>query len=212
MKFPADSPAGQPLQSFDHIATDLPMPATFLRASRLAFAAAVCAGLAACSGIDSATRRFAESITPYKVEVVQGNFVSKEQVAALKPGMSRQQVRDILGTPLVTDVFHAGRWDYVFTLKRHGVQEQARRLTVFFKGDVLDRFEGDEMPSEAEFVATLDNKRKNAKVPVLEATEESLNKASTAAPAGAAASAPAKAPEPAAPPVANYPPLESPAR
>jgi outer membrane protein assembly factor BamE len=187
------------------------MPVTFSRASRLVLAIAACTAMAGCGSFDSATRRFAESITPYKVEVVQGNFVSKEQVEALKPGISRQQVRDILGTPLVTDLFHADRWDYVFTLKRHGVQEQARRLTVFFKGDVLDHFEGDEMPSEAEFVATLDNKRKNAKVPVLEASEESLNKASTAAPANAA-SAPAKAPEPAVPPVANYPPLEAPAR
>jgi outer membrane protein assembly factor BamE len=186
------------------------MPATSPRASRLVLAVAACLSVAGCGSFDSATRRIADSITPYKVEVVQGNFVSKEQVQALKPGMSRQQVRDMLGTPLVTSVFHAGRWDYVFTLKRHGVQEQARRLTVFFKGDVLDRFEGDEMPSEAEFVATLDNKRKNAKVPVLEASEESLNKASTAAPAAAAAPA-APAPEASAPP-ANYPPLETPAR
>ena len=53
---------------------------------------------------------------------MQGNFVSKEQVEALRPGMSRQQVRDILGTPLVTSVFHADRWDYVFTIKRQGVR------------------------------------------------------------------------------------------
>ena len=106
--------------------------------------------------------RVAGLVTPYKVDVVQGNFVSKEQVEALKPGMSRQQVRDILGTPLLTSVFHADRWDYVFTLKRQGVTAQARKLTVFFKGDVLERFEGDAMPTEAEFVATLDNKRRNA--------------------------------------------------
>jgi outer membrane protein assembly factor BamE len=187
------------------------MPATSPLASRLALAAAACMGVAGCSSIDTASRRFAESITPYKVEVVQGNFVSKEQAQALKSGMSRQQVRDILGTPLVTDVFHSNRWDYVFTLKRHGVQEQARRLTVFFKGDVLDHFEGDEMPSEADFVATLDNKRKDAKVPVLEASEESLNKASTARPAAAPAAAAASAPEASAPP-ADYPPLETPAR
>jgi outer membrane protein assembly factor BamE len=184
------------------------MPVTSPRAARLVLAAAACLGIAGCGSFDSATRRFAESITPYKVEVVQGNFVSKEQVQALKPGMGRQQVRDILGTPLVTDVFHSDRWDYVFTLKRHGVQEQARRLTLFFKGNALDHFEGDEMPSEAEFVATLDNKRKGAKVPVLEASEESLNKASTAPAAPAAA---ASAPE-APPPVASYPPLEPPAR
>ena len=184
------------------------MPVTSPRASRLVLAIVACLGAAGCGSFDNATRRIAESITPYKVEVVQGNFVSKEQVQALKPGMSRQQVRDILGTPLLADVFHSDRWDYVFTLKRHGVQEQARRLTLFFKGDALDHFQGDEMPTEAEFVATLDNKRKNAKVPVLEASEDTLNKASTA-PAAPAAAAPApEAPAPAA----SYPPLETPAR
>jgi outer membrane protein assembly factor BamE len=186
------------------------MPATPTRASRLTLAAIACTAVAGCGSLDSATRRVADSITPYKVEVVQGNFVSKEQVAALRPGMSRQQVREVLGTPLVTSVFHADRWDYVFTLKRQGVQSQARKLAVFFKGDVLERFEGDEMPSEAEFVATLDNKRKNAKVPVLEASEESLKKFSsgTPAPQGAPAAAPANAPAP----TASYPPLEAPAR
>jgi outer membrane protein assembly factor BamE len=183
------------------------MPVSSLSASRLALALAACTATAGCGSFDGATRRIADSITPYKVEVVQGNFVSKEQVQALKPGMNRQQVRDILGTPLVTSVFHAGRWDYVFTLKRQGVQEQARRLTVFFKDDVLDRYEGDEMPTEAEFVATLDNKRKDAKVPVLEATEESLSKASTVP------ATPAAAPAPEPPPAAeSYPPLEAPAR
>ncbi|HYF41088.1 MAG TPA: outer membrane protein assembly factor BamE [Ramlibacter sp.] len=148
------------------------------------------------------TQRFAGSLAPYKVEVVQGNFVSREQVEALKPGMSRQQVRDLLGTPLVTSVFHADRWDYVFTLKRQGVQPQARRLSVFFKGEGLERFEGDPMPSEADFVATLDNKRKGAKVPVLEASEEALRRN-----AGSATPRPAPAPEP-APAAASYPPLE----
>jgi outer membrane protein assembly factor BamE len=116
----------------------------------------------------------AGSITPYRVEVVQGNFVSREQVDALKPGMSRQQVRELLGTPLVTSLFHADRWDYVFTLKRQGVEPQQRRLTVFFRGDQMARFEGDTMPSESEFVATLGTRRKLGSVPPLEASEESL--------------------------------------
>src|SRR5665647_143149 len=165
MIFPRLPGAGQPLQSFDHIATGLPMPATPSRASSLALALAACAAVSGCGSFDSMSQRMVGSITPYKVEIVQGNFVSREQVAALKPGMSRQQVRDILGTPLVASVFHTDRWDYVFTLKRRGVPAQERKLAVFFKGGVLDRFEGDEMPSEAEFVATLDNKRKDAKVP-----------------------------------------------
>jgi outer membrane protein assembly factor BamE len=201
----AAGPAGQPLQSIDHIATGLPMPASLLRASRIALALAAAASAGACGTFDRMSQGVASSITPYKVEIVQGNFVSREQVAALKPGMSRQQVRDILGTPLVASVFHADRWDYVFTLKRQGVEPQARKLAVFFKGEVLERHEGDEMPTEAEFVATLDNRRKNAKVPVLEASEERLKQFSAARPAPAAATAEPPAEAPAS---ANYPPLE----
>ena len=153
------------------------MPAIFQRRSWLlaaAVAATLCLG--ACSGFSDRTRGALAAVTPYKVEVVQGNFVSKEQVEALKPGMSRQQVRDLLGTPLVTSVFHADRWDYVFTLKRQGVEPQERKLAVFFKGAMLDRFEGDSMPSEEEFVATLDTRKKSGKVPQLEASEEELKK------------------------------------
>ena len=170
---------------------------------RLTFPIAACVLLAGCAGIDRFSYGIATAITPYKVEIVQGNFVSREQVAALKPGMSRLQVRDILGTPLVTDIFHSDRWDYVFTLNRQGVPPQDRKLTVFFKGDALERFEGDEMPSESEFVATLDNRRKGAKVPPLEATDEQLKRFSVThtPPAPAPAEAPASA-------SADYPPLE----
>jgi outer membrane protein assembly factor BamE len=179
------------------------------RQSRLVLAAAAAlALLAGCGSVDTVSHRLANAITPYKVEVVQGNFISREQVEALQPGMNREQVRQVLGTPLVTSLFHADRWDYVFTLKRQGVMAQQRRLTVFFNGDAMARVDGDTMPSESEFVATLDNKRKSGKVPPLEATEEQLRAfsgKSNAAPA-AAASAPAAAPS------ANYPPLEPVAR
>jgi outer membrane protein assembly factor BamE len=112
-------------------------------------------------------------------------------------------VRDILGTPLVSSVFHADRWEYVFTLKRPGIEVQTRKLTVFFKGDALERFEGDEMPSESEFVATLDARKGKRSVPVLEATPEQLAKypAPTPAKADTAPVAPA--------PANRYPPLES---
>ena len=183
------------------------MPAFPLHVSRVALAIAVSAAAGGCGSFDSVTHSIADSITPYKVEVVQGNFVSREQVEALKPGMSRQQVREVLGTPLVTSVFHGDRWDYVFTLKRQGVEPQARHLAVFFKADVLERFEGDTMPSEADFVATLDNKRKNAKVPVLEASEESLKQFSASR-----SPAPEAQPTTEPPPATSYPPLEVPAQ
>ena len=171
-------------------------------------AAAILAALAGCSTVDGASRSIANAITPYKVEVVQGNFISREQVEALQKGMSREQVRNVLGTPLVTSLFHSDRWDYVFTLKRKGVEEQKRHLAVFFKDDLMDRVEGDPMPSESEFVTTLD-KRKVGKVPRLEATEEEL-RAFQARNKPSAAAAAAATPASAAPvPATNYPPLES---
>jgi len=178
-----------------------------LPAQHFALAACAVAALAGCSSFDRATERIAGAVTPYKVEVVQGNFVSKEQVAALQAGMGRTQVRDILGTPLLADAFHNDRWDYVFTIKRRGVEYQQRRLAIFFKNDALLRFEGDEMPTEAEFVATLDAKRKSAAIPQLEASEEKLRQfaAENKQPA-----APVAPPPPAA--TTAYPPLEPPQR
>ncbi len=160
--------------------------------------------LGACSNLSNRTREALVAVTPYKVEVVQGNFVSKEQVEQLKPGMSRQQVREVLGTSLLTDVFHTDRWDYVFTIRRQGVASQQRHLTLYFKGELLDRFEGDTMPSEEEFVAAVDARKRSGKVPVLEATEGQLDKFVPDKSAKPEASAASLAPLP-----PSYPPLES---
>lgn len=180
-----------------------------------ALCATACLVLAGCSSLNSASVNPVNWITPYRVDVIQGNFISKEQVDFLKAGMTRAQVKDVLGTPLLSSLFHADRWDYVFTLKRQGVEPQSFKYTVFFKGDQLERFEGDTMPSEAEFIAKLNSGRKLGKVPVLEATEEQL-KSAEKSPASRAASASAAAPvaagTPAATAPATYPPLESPRR
>ena len=170
--------------------------------------AAVLLLAATAAGCADTAHRMVSAVTPYKVEVVQGNFISREQVAALQPGMGRQQVRDILGTPLMASVFHADRWEYVFSLKRPGLEAQSRRLTVFFKENVLERTEGDEMPSEAEFVASLSSKVGQPKVPQLEATEAQLARF----PARPAPAAPLDAQPPAAAPATHYPPLETPRR
>lgn len=142
----------------------------------------------------------------YIPEVVQGNFISREQKEFLKPGLSRQQVKEVLGTPLVASVFHDQRWDYVFTIRRQGVKAQSFTLNVWFKGDVLDRVTGDDLPSETEFVTQLVAKKAGLKVPVLEAKEEDLRK--FPAPVRKADSAPA----PALPMPSSYPPLEPVAR
>lgn len=163
------------------------------------------AGLSACSSVGSKIPSIESVVTPYKIDIVQGNVVTREQSQALRPGMARDQVRDLLGSPLLTSVFHGDRWDYVFTFRRQGQPIQNRRLTVFFKDTVLERFESDELPSEAEFVASLDSSRKTAKVPVLEATPEQLKAfaASNAAAAG-------KTSPVVAVPATSYPPLEAP--
>jgi outer membrane protein assembly factor BamE len=183
------------------------MSATPDRLTRVGLALVAAGALASCGTFDNVSQRMAGAITPYRIEVVQGNFISREQVQQLKAGMTRQQVREMLGTPLVTSVFHAERWDYVFTLKREGVEPQRRKFTLFFRGDALERFEGDPMPSESEFVATLGTRRVLGKVPPLVASEESLKAFPARAPAAAAEPAPATAP-----PATNYPPLEPPAR
>ena len=157
----------------------MPMPATSNHRARrkvpLALTVAVAsATLAGCGAMDGAMGRVGSLVTPYRHEVVQGNFVSKEQVDALRPGMSRQQVRDTLGTPLLTSVFHADRWDYVFTLQRQNVGTQQFKLALFFKGDLLERFDGDTMPTETEFIAKMDVGRKIGRQPLLEVPEEVL--------------------------------------
>lgn len=149
--------------------------------------------------------RVSSVITPYKVSVVQGNFVSREQAQQLKPGMSRLQVRDIVGSPLVASAFHADRWDYVFTLRRQGLPDQSYRLTAYFKGDLLERFESDALPTESEFVSTVDDRvRAGAKVPPLEASDAQLARYPVPAPAAPAAPLP--------PLPTSYPPLEPAAR
>ena len=162
-------------------------------------------GLAACSSFDSASNKLSSIVTPYQIDVVQGNVVTREQVELLKPGLPRQTVVNLLGTPLLQSVFHANRWDYVFSFRRKGEEPQLRKLTIFFTGDVLDRFDADPMPSEAEFVASLDSGRKSGKVPVLEASEESLKQFQQASKSSAN---PATTPRILPPLPASYPPLE----
>ena len=86
----------------------------------------------------------------YKINVEQGNIVTPEMVGQLQPGMSRRQVRFILGTPLLEDPFNQDRWDYPY-VKRNGQNILSEsRLMVYFEDDTLLRFEGDIEPEVAE--------------------------------------------------------------
>lgn len=83
----------------------------------------------------------------YKIDIQQGNVVTQDMLSRLKPGMTRSQVRFALGTPLVTDVFHPNRWDYVYRYQKAGELTEQRRVTVVFENDVLLRVEGDVVPA-----------------------------------------------------------------
>ena len=126
--------------------------------------------LAGCESLQR-TDSFMGLITPYRIDIVQGNAVTREQAALVRPGMSRLQVRDILGTPLLTDPFHADRWDYIFTLRRPGAEPQRRSVVVHFEGDVVKNLEADELPTEREFVASISRSR-NVKPTKLELDED----------------------------------------
>ena len=86
-------------------------------------------------------------VTPYRMEIQQGNFVTQEMVAQLKPGMTKEQVRFILGTPMVNDIFHPERWDYVFWRETSKGGREQRKLTVLFDKGQLARLDGDVVPS-----------------------------------------------------------------
>lgn len=96
--------------------------------------------LAGCSSVPSLL---------YKIEIQQGNVITQEMVDKLKPGMTRSQVRFVLGSPMISDIFHSHRWDYVYRLEQRGRLMEQRQLTVFFEGDEVVRTEGSFAPPVA---------------------------------------------------------------
>ena len=115
------------------------MPPFRLNRLRTAAAVALAGALSAC----------ANPFAPYRMEIQQGNYVTQEMASQLKLGMTKEQVRFALGTPLINDTFHLNRWDYVFMrqLNRSSPLEE-RRLTVFFdNAGRLERLDGDVIPA-----------------------------------------------------------------
>lgn len=100
-------------------------------------------------------QKFLWIFSPYRPDIQQGNFVSAEMLSQLKVGQTREQVRFLLGTPMLMDMFHADRWDFPFYLARGNGELTTSRVTVFFKGDVVERFEGGNLPTEREYIARI---------------------------------------------------------
>jgi outer membrane protein assembly factor BamE len=169
------------------------------------------AALSACSSLPSldslpsvAGEKVLGLVTPYRVEVVQGNVLTKELVARVKPGMSRAQVRDLLGSPLLTDIFHDDRWDYSFSIRRQGAPYQQRQVVAMFDGDKLKSLTvPDDLPTENEFVAAITTFKPTGNPPKLALTDDERR----------ALPVPVRAAAPTAVegigPLRSYPPLEA---
>jgi outer membrane protein assembly factor BamE len=168
-------------------------------------AATAVLGSAGCAVAPTVDRdRLIAAVTPYRVEIVQGNAITREKVAQVRPGMTRLQVRDILGSPMLADPFHADRWDYLFAIRRPGTAAQRRHVVAHFEGDALQRLDAPaDLPSENEFVASIDPSRR----PGGPATRLELTEAERAALPQPATRPATDAQVPAAQPRA-YPPLE----
>ena len=82
----------------------------------------------------------------YKMDVQQGNYVTQDVIARVKVGMTKAEVRQILGTPLVADVFHANRWDYYFSSAKNGRNRDRTLLSIFFESDKVSSIQGKGQP------------------------------------------------------------------
>lgn len=118
-------------------------------------------GLTACQSMttfsEDSKSKLGKVLKPYRPDMVQGNFISKEQLDRLKLGMDREEVKVILGTPLITSVMHPNRWDYVFAFKRGDTQlVEQRQVTLMFEKDLLKKINADDLPTEYELIAEID--------------------------------------------------------
>lgn len=114
----------------------------FPRSLRTLTGLALAAWLSACSNL--------EFPWVYRINIDQGNVITQDMVNQLKPGMTRDQVKFVMGSPLLVDAFHHDRWDYIYTLRKADGKRTREQLTVFFKDDQLASLTGDFLPASAQ--------------------------------------------------------------
>ena len=98
-------------------------------------------------------------LVPHKIDIQQGNYIDQAMVAKLKPEMTRSQVRFILGTPLIADLFHPQRWDYIYLTGKANDVHARHKITVVFDGDKLKQVEGDLVPADTLLQAASETRR-----------------------------------------------------
>jgi outer membrane protein assembly factor BamE len=162
--------------------------------------------VAGCSSWPSSGDALFGLVSPHRIDIQQGNVVTQEQLARVKPGMNRLQVRDALGTPLLADSFHPDRWDYIFTLRQQGNPVQRRNVVLFFEGDVLKSIEAPDLPTELEFINSIARSGRVVAAAQLELTPEQLK--ALPLPARAPVMPPADGVPNPIPTTRTFPPLE----
>ena len=93
-------------------------------------------------------------VKPFKMDIQQGNVVTSKMLLQLKPGMTKSQVKFIMGTPLIVDSFHKDRWDYFYQLRQAGKIVEQRRVILDFDKDLLSKVRGDVVPEGTAGAAT----------------------------------------------------------
>ena len=113
-------------------------------------------------------------LKPFKMDIQQGNVVTSKMLLQLKPGMTKSQVRFIMGTPLVVDSFHKDRWDYFYQLRQAGKVVEQRRVILDFEKDLLSKVRGDVVPAGTAGAASGDESvAKTIVMPAKKAEEKS---------------------------------------
>lgn len=132
----------------------MPVPVVSVAARTAAFAAAalcvVVSGGCAKLGTESSGL-----FSPYRIDLPQGNYLTADMLDKLRPGMSREQVRLVLGSPLLQPLFRADRWDYVFAYRFANGRTEVRRVAIFFKDDLIATIKADTLPENDEAIDPL---------------------------------------------------------
>lgn len=109
--------------------------------------------IAGCSTVDkigSAVPRALDKLPLiHRPDIQQGNVITQDTINKLRPGMTKSQARYIMGTPMLVDVFHQDRWDYIYSMQPGGEERIQERISLFFADDRLVRIEGDFRPMAA---------------------------------------------------------------
>lgn len=126
--------------------------------------------IATFSGCSSVPR----IVNEYKIDVQQGNVLTQEMVSQLRPGLTMDQVRFVLGTPMLMDIFHARRWDYVYRLQKGSTGEvDMRKFSVYFDSeDKLERVEGDVTAAQSTDVAATETRPREIDLGSIDADTE----------------------------------------